>query len=155
MEPATEVREDHGGGGEETAEASALPAGGRRRPRAGEFDQGCHGHDPFGAVGPERAAGVGHPVADAEPGDAGTGRLDHTGRLDAHSGGQLSGVEAAAEVDVGEVEPGGPVPDPDLARTRFADLDRFTCHDPGGPGPVEADGLGHACLLGNGAGRFP
>ena len=71
---------------------------------SGQLDQVVRRHHALGAVGAQGAAGVGHPVALGEVGDAGTDGLDDAGALDAHAGRQRGRVQPAAEVGVGEVQ---------------------------------------------------
>jgi AraC-like DNA-binding protein len=70
----------------------------------------------LGAVGTQRAAGIGDPVALGEVGDSGADGLDDAGGLDAHARGEGRGVEPGAEVRIGEVQADGDVADPDLTR---------------------------------------
>ena len=57
--------------------------------------------------------------------------------------GSGAGIEAAAEVGVGEVQADGAVADADLARAGIADLDLLEVQDLGAARLVEANCLGH------------
>ncbi len=76
-------------------------------------------------------------------GDAFTDRLYHTGGLHPDAAGEGHGIEPGAKVGVGEVEPDGDVPDPDLARTWTANGNLLPAQDRRVAGLVKPDSMFH------------
>jgi hypothetical protein len=110
---------------------------------SGRLDQRTDRHDPLGRIGPQRAAGVGHAIADGEGGDPLAHRHDLARALHADAARQRGGVVAGAEIGVGEVQADGGVADADLAGSGIADLDLTVVKDLGSTKLRKANGLGH------------
>src|SRR6185503_17841736 len=92
---------------------------------------------------------IGHSVADADLGHAGPDLLDHPRRLHAdHMRQLLQRVAAGAEMDVGEVEADGGMPNPRLARPRTADVHLLVAQHlrPAEPVHPHRMDLGHSLL---------
>ena len=121
---------------------------GLERDVVGQLAHGQCGHHARLAVAAGRVAGVGGAVAGFQVRHALAHRLDDAGALHAQvqRHGQL--VQAAALVDVDEVQPDGVVADADLARPGFAygqvDKLHFFCAAVAG----NLDGQGHGGFLG-------
>ncbi|MNT39072.1 hypothetical protein D3C72_1752910 [compost metagenome] len=110
----------------------------------GQFDQIGFGQHMHFAVGTQRAPGIGDTVADLEPGDMSTDRLDYPGTFRAQPRRQCRRrVQAAAKVSIDKVQADGLVAYADLLRTGCGRFEIDQLQDLRAPMLAELDTLGH------------
>jgi hypothetical protein len=108
----------------------------------GELDQPVGVDQPLLGIAADRS-GISDPVARLHIGDVRSDRFDQAGALHARGERQLLRVEPGAVIDVDEVEPGGFLLEPDLARAGLTDLDILPLEDLRPSGIMDSDRARH------------
>jgi len=124
--------------------AAGLLRGDARR----QLHQTVGRNAPHLGVGAGWDAGVGHTVADGDLAHARADRCHHAGGFQAWRGRQRrQRVKPGAVIDVDEVQSDGFMPHQSLAGSGLPGVDLLPLQDLGSSMLMNADGLGHRCLL--------
>ena len=112
----------------------------------GNFDHAVGRHIAGLAVRANQS-GVRNPIALLESAHAGAHRVDNPRSLVARHGGQLHRIQARALIGVDEIDADRGVPDADLPRSGFADVDVLKLQDVRSACLVKTHCFCHCCLL--------